>query len=178
MPSSNELFGRLHGHPPPHFKRIRLDRPIQLAIERMEACGSRGKNAANRIHVIELRSDDKYGSFIRHEPARAQVKIVRSNGKLGVSIDEFVSPSIVERLRQQAGILQPKIDDWRAMVDCVMIDPAYDGHVFNVALSDIPERKSDLVKGTYELPAPPSTTPVAVKVVDMLGEEILVTAAV
>ena len=138
----------------------------------------RGKNAANRIHVIELRSDEKYGSFIRHEPARAKVTIGRANGKIRVSIDEFVSPSIIERLRQQAGLLQPKIDDWRAMVDCVMIDPSYDGHVFNVALSDIPERKSDLVKGSYELPAPPSTTTVAVKVTDMLGEDVLVTGTV
>ena len=138
----------------------------------------RGRNAANRIHIIELRSDEKYGAFIRHEPARAKVTIGRANGKIRVSIDEFISPSIIERLRQQAGVLQPKIDDWRAMVDCVMIDPAYDGRVFNVALSDIPERKSDLVKGSYELPAPPSATTVAVKVTDMLGEDVLVTATV
>ncbi|OFW14687.1 MAG: hypothetical protein A3F70_19200 [Acidobacteria bacterium RIFCSPLOWO2_12_FULL_67_14] len=74
--------------------------------------------------------------------------------------------------------MQPKIDDWRAMVDCVMVDPAYDGRVFNVALSDIPERKTDLVKGAYELDAPAGQTTVAVKIVDMLGEEVLVTATI
>ncbi len=37
-------------------------------------------------------------------------------------------------------VLKPKIDDWRSMVDCVMVDPAYDGAVFKVALSDVPER--------------------------------------
>jgi hypothetical protein len=81
--------------------------------------------------------------------------------------------SILERLKQQAGILSPQIDDWRAMVDSVIIDCAFDGHVFNIALADVPERKSDLVSGEYELDAPTGPTTVAVKITDMLGEEVL-----
>jgi adenine-specific DNA-methyltransferase len=138
----------------------------------------KGRNAANRVHVIELRRDPKYGSFIRHEPARASVKVERRKDRLHVTIEEFISPSIVERLRQQAGVLQPTIDDWRAMVDCVMIDPAWDGGVFNVALADVPERKTDVVLGAYDLPAPAGETTVAVKIVDMLGEEVLTTVRV
>jgi hypothetical protein len=103
------------------------------------------------------------------------VKVARKKGKLTVEIEDFISPTIIERLEQQAGIVKPKIDDWRAMVDCVMIDPAYDGTVFNVTLSDVPEKKTDLVRGQYELPAPNGETTVAVKIIDMLGEEILVT---
>jgi hypothetical protein len=61
-------------------------------------------------------------------------------------------------------------------VDVVLIDAAYDGEVFNIALSDVPERKDDLVLGRYELPAPAGRTTVAVKIVDMLGEEVLVSA--
>lgn len=64
------------------------------------------------------------------------------------------------------------------MVDVVMIDPAYDGKVFDVSVSDVPERKSDLVAGRYELPAPRGETTVAVKIIDMLGEEVLATATV
>jgi hypothetical protein len=61
-----------------------------------------------------------------------------------------------------------------------MIDTAYDGGpdgsgVFNIALSDVPERKNNLVDGRYELPAPAGPTTVAVKIIDMLGEEVLVT---
>ena len=59
-----------------------------------------------------------------------------------------------------------------------MIDPAYDGQVFNVALSDVPEKKSDLVGGKYELQAPDGKTTVAIKIIDMLGEEVLVTQTV
>jgi hypothetical protein len=93
----------------------------------------KGKEAVNRITVIELRTDPKYGKFMKHEPATAKVKVARKNGIVLVEVEDFISPTIIERLQQQAGLLQPKIDDWRAMVDCVMIDPAYDGKVFNVA---------------------------------------------
>ncbi|HEX7051111.1 MAG TPA: hypothetical protein VF188_12965 [Longimicrobiales bacterium] len=44
--------------------------------------------------------------------------------------------------------------------------------------SDIPERKNDLVAGVYELDAPDGRTTVAVKLIDMLGEEVLVTVEV
>jgi hypothetical protein len=64
------------------------------------------------------------------------------------------------------------------MVDCVTIDASYDGKVFDIALSDVPERKTDLVRGDYELPAPKGKTTVAIKIVDMLGEEVLETAHV
>ncbi len=55
-----------------------------------------------------------------------------------------------------------------------MIDPSYGGEVFEVALSDVPEKKSDLVEGSYALEAPDGETTVAVKIIDMLGEEVLV----
>ena len=132
----------------------------------------------NKIEVIELRTDPKYGKFIAHQPAQAKISIKRTKDKLVIEIADFISPSIVERLSQQEGILKPKITDWRAMVDSVMIDPFYDGKVFNIALSDVPERKTDLVSGKYVLTAPKAKTTVAVRITDMLGEEVLVTKQV
>ena len=138
----------------------------------------RGKNAVNRIEVIELRTDARYGGVIRHEPARSKVNVRRAKGRLKVEIVDFVSPTIIQRLEHQGGLLKPQIDDWRAMVDSVSIDPAYDGEVLNIAVADVPERKSDLVSGTYDLEAPKGKTTVAVKIIDMLGEEVLVTERV
>lgn len=132
----------------------------------------------NKIEAIELRTDPKYGKFIAHRPASARVDIKRIKDKLHIEINDFVSPSIIERLSSQAGLLKPHIDNWRSMVDSVMIDPTYDGTVFNIALADIPEKKTDLVNGKYDLPAPKAKTTVAVKITDMLGEEVLVTAIV
>jgi hypothetical protein len=50
--------------------------------------------------------------------------------------------------------------------------------VFRVALSDVPARKQGLIDGRYELPAPPPGSQVALKVIDMLGEELVLTQAV
>lgn len=164
------------------------DRPITVVCLGMELAAKawvedwnrlrKGKDAVNKIDVIELRTDPKYGKFMRHEPAKAKVKVSRKKDKITVEIEDFISPTIIERLSQQAGLLKPKIDDWRAMVDCVMIDTAYDGKVFNVVLSDVPEKKTDYVQGGYELQATKDETTVAVKIIDMLGEEVLVTKAV
>jgi hypothetical protein len=66
------------------------------------------------------------------------------------------------RLEGQAELLWPQITDWHAMVDCALIDPAYDGQAFRVALADVPEKKDDLVSGAYELPAPEGETTAAV----------------
>ena len=90
-----------------------------------------------------------------------------------MAIQDFSSPTIIQRLKQHAGSPSPQSDDWRAMVDSVMIDSAYDGQGFNIVLADVPERKTDLVSGEYELDAPSSATTVAVKVTDMRGEEVL-----
>ena len=132
----------------------------------------------NNISLIELRTDQKYGKFLVHQPAQAQVEIRREGDTLVVAIEDFLSPTIVERLEMDMPLFKATITDWRAMVDCVMIDTAYEGGVFNIARSDVPERKDDLVAGRYELPAPEGETTVAVKIIDMLGEEVLVTETV
>lgn len=129
----------------------------------------------NRITVIELRTDPKHGGLLLHQPAQAKVNFTRQEGKIFVTIEEFISPTITQRLQRDATLFaNVTIPDWRAMVDYVLIDTAFDGEVFNVVLADLPERKSDLVKGHYELPAPQGDSAVAVKIVDMLGEEVLI----
>jgi adenine-specific DNA-methyltransferase len=133
-------------------------------------------NIPNKIEVIELRSDPKYGGFFTHEPAKAKVSFKREKDNVEITIDDFISPTILERLKQQNKdnpLFQPQVNDWRSMVDSVMIDSAYDGKVFNITLADVPERKNDLVGGKYVVEAKKSAT-VAVKVTDMLGEEVLV----
>ncbi len=59
------------------------------------------------------------------------------------------------------------------MIDKIMIDANYDGQVFNITLADVPEKKSDLVDGKYLIQAEPGAS-IAVKITDMLGEEVLV----
>lgn len=57
-----------------------------------------------------------------------------------------------------------------------MIDSNYVGKIFDIKLSDVPEGKDDVVKGTYEVDLPSKRrSTIAVKITDMLGEELLVT---
>jgi adenine-specific DNA-methyltransferase len=133
-------------------------------------------NIPNKIEVIELRSDPKYGGFFTHEPAKAKVSFKREKDNVAITIDDFISPTILERLRQQNKdnpLFQPQVSDWRSMVDSVMIDSTYDGKVFKITLADVPEKKNDLVEGKYVVEAKKGAM-VAVKVTDMLGEEVLV----
>jgi len=132
----------------------------------------------NKIRIIELRTDKRYGGIIRHESMSANVGIKRKGDKILIEVHDVFSPTILQRLDMQEGVFRAKIEDWRAVVDCIMVDTDYDGEVFNVALSDIPARKQDLVEGRYELPAPRKGAAVAVKIIDMLGEETLVTKEV
>ncbi|MEN9396074.1 MAG: hypothetical protein RLZ81_604 [Pseudomonadota bacterium] len=132
----------------------------------------------NKLHVIELRTDRKLGGLIRHEPLSAHVTAKRegqgANARLVVELHDVVSPTISQRLNLEQGVFRAQITDWRAVVDCILIDTQHDGQVFNVTLADVPERKQDLVSGRYELPAPPAGSTLAVKVIDMLGEELVV----
>ena len=59
------------------------------------------------------------------------------------------------------------------MIDCVLIDTNYDGKTFHIVYSDVPEKKNDLIAGKYEVEIPVTKTKVAVKIIDMLGEEVL-----
>lgn len=132
----------------------------------------------NKLRIIELRTDSKYGKFFEHKPCTADVSIERKGDKLHIEIKDFMSPSIIERLSNDEGILSVKIDDWRSMVDTVLIDTDYNGDTFNIVHTDVPEKKNDLVEGAYELDAPKEGSTVAVKLIDMLGEELLITKAV
>lgn len=98
-----------------------------------------------------------------------------SNAQLVVEVQDVVSPTIMQRLNLEQGVFRAQITDRRAVVDCILIDTQHDGEVFDVALADVPERKQDLVNWRYELPAPRAGSTLAVEIVDMLGEELVIT---
>lgn len=142
------------------------------------------KHPVNKLQIIELRTDSKYGKFLIHQPAIANVEIIKSPSfqegdlegvpKAKIEIKDFFSPTILERLNLDENLFKVKIPDFRSMVDVVLIDNNYDGSVFNIVYSDVPEKKNDLINGTYEIELPGKDSKVAVKIIDMLGEEVLI----
>jgi len=136
---------------------------------------TRNKKRMRQFIVFDLK--DK--NFVSYEPSKAEIEIKRAGkDKVKIKIVSFISPTIVKRLELEPGLLQNKIPDFRSMIDVVLVDTDYDGEVFKIGFSDVPEKQNDLVKGEYELEISEKPTKVAVKVIDMLGEEVLVTKEV
>ena len=66
-------------------------------------------------------------------------------------------------------------DVWRALVDSITIDPAYDGVILRGTVADAPIKKRATVSGCYRVIAPALPTTVAVRIVDIAGDEHIVT---
>jgi hypothetical protein len=131
-------------------------------------------NPINKIKIIELKTDKKYGNFLIHKPAEAKIIVKRTDKtKALIEIKNFISPTIIKRLDIDSRLFKVKIPDFRCMIDTVLIDSNYDGKVFHIVYSDVPEKKNDLVKGKYEIEIPAEKTRIALKIVDMLGEEVI-----
>ncbi len=128
------------------------------------------KNPINKIKVCDIQQD----GMVTNQPAEADVCITKQGVKAEVMINDYISPSILARMDIDRTIFDEQIDDFRAQIDCVLIDNDYDGERFNIVESDLPQRKTDYIRGEYLLTLPHPDAKVAVKIVDMLGEEVVV----
>jgi DNA modification methylase len=128
------------------------------------------KSPINKIVVQDIQKD---GVF-EYIPAEATVQVTKESGKGRVVISDYFSPTILQRLNLDRTVFDEYISDFRSQIDVVLIDYDYDGKVFNICHSDVPKRKTDLVVGEYEFDLPNPNCIIAVKIVDMLGEEVLV----
>lgn len=93
----------------------------------------------------------------------SEAEIVREGGKL--VIRAFYPMNLMQKLSLQ----KEYVEDWRQMVDSVMIDWNYDGVVVQPAVTDVPG-KSELVKGIYDIPEGSGT--IKVKITDLLSESL------
>ncbi len=131
---------------------------------------AREKTPINRITICDVQRD----GMITDQPAVAEVQIEREGKKAMVKIINYISPTILARMEINRTIFNEQIDDFRAQIDCVLMDTDYNGEVFNIVKSDLPQRKTDFIKGKYGLNLPCTNATVAVKIVDMLGEETII----
>ena len=127
--------------------------------------------AINKIKVYDIQRDSFYAS----SPPRAEIEFNTQDENLVVTITikDFFSPTVMQRLNGDRTIFDEDIDDFRATIDCIYIDNNYNGKDFSIIGKDIPAKKNDLVKGTYTVKLAHSKAVIAVKIIDMLGEETL-----
>ena len=127
------------------------------------------KSPINKITVCDIQQD----GVITDQPAEAEIQVSKQGKKATVKIISYISPSILARMDIDRTLFNEQIEDFRAQIDFVLIDTDYNGEIFNIVESDLPQRKTDFIKGEYELTLLRADAKVAVKVVDMLGEEVI-----
>lgn len=93
----------------------------------------------------------------------AEAEIVREGGKL--IIRAFYPMNLMQKLSLQ----KEYVEDWRQLVDSIMIDWNYDGVVMQPAVTDVPG-KDELVIGIYDIPEDCGT--IKVKITDLLSESL------
>ena len=111
------------------------------------------------IEVVDILRDKKDLEFKRDSQAEAVLKHDK------VIIKNFYPMNLLQKLSLQ----KENVDEWRQLVDSIMVDYNYDGNILNPQIIDIPE-KNDLVKGEYKIPSDHGI--VRVKITDLLSESL------
>ncbi|HBM45643.1 MAG: modification methylase protein [Parcubacteria group bacterium GW2011_GWF2_38_76] len=127
-----------------------------------------------KIDVRDIATDKKNLVFKKPPEANIEVKVKDKN--LSVSLKEFYSPIMMRKLEiENSKALkkeyQAKVEDFRQIIDSVAIDVDYTGDLFNAEIMDLPTKR-ELIKADYSWGYPKKGKyTVAVKIVDVLGEE-------
>lgn len=72
-------------------------------------------------------------------------------------------------LMQKLSLQKDYVEDWRQLVESIMVDWNYDGVVMQPTVMDIPD-KNELVQGLYDIPEDAGT--VKIKITDLLSESL------
>lgn len=72
-------------------------------------------------------------------------------------------------LMQKLSLHKEYVEDWRQLVDSIMIDWNYDGVVMQPTVTDVPG-KNEMVKGIYDIPEGSGT--IKVKITDLISESL------
>ena len=93
----------------------------------------------------------------------AEVDVAREGNRL--IIKNFYPMNLLQKL----SILKEDVENWRQMVDSIMIDWNYDGVIMQPTVTDVPD-KNELVEGTYEIPE--DAGKIRIKITDLLSESL------
>ncbi len=111
------------------------------------------------VQVLDVLRDKKDLELKREAEARVE----RDGDKL--VIESFYPLNLLNKLSLQ----KDHVDDWRELVESVMVDWNYDGAVMEPAVIDIPG-KNEMVSGVYDIPRDAGT--IKVKITDVLSESL------
>lgn len=126
---------------------------------------------------IEIKNilNDKKNLIFKQKP-EAKIEISVNGNKVSIKVVEFYSPILMRKLQiENEKIIDSKakviIDDYKQIIDGVAIDIDYDKKLFNAEIIDVPTKK-EVIKSTYSYEySKKGSYSIAIKIVDVLGEE-------
>ena len=111
------------------------------------------------IQIVDILRD-KSDLQLKRE---AEAEIVREGNKLVVR--SFYPMNLMQKLSLQ----KEYVEDWKQLVESIMIDWNYDGVVMQPVVTDVPDKK-DFVAGVYDIPEDAGT--IRIKITDLLSESL------
>lgn len=111
------------------------------------------------IQIVDILRD-KSDLQLKRE---AEAEVVREGRKL--VIRAFYPMNLMQKLSLQ----KEYVEDWRQLVESIMIDWNYDGVVMQPTVTDVPDKKS-MVIGVYDIPEDAGT--IKIKITDLLSESL------
>ena len=132
------------GHEPDLAANLKLDIGSQYRVD---------------VNVVDILRDRKDLTFKYDSEADIAVE----NGEL--VIRQFYPRNLLQKL----SIFDENVEDWRQLVDSIMIDWNYDGVVMQPTVTDVPG-KNEMVSGIYDIPEGSGT--IKVKITDLLSESL------
>ena len=111
------------------------------------------------IQILDILKDNSELQLKRE----AEAEVVREGSKL--IIRAFYPMNLLQKLSLQ----KENVEEWRQLVESVMIDWNYDGAVMQPKEMDVPNKK-EMVRGIYDIPEDAGT--IKVKITDLLSESL------
>jgi DNA modification methylase len=127
-----------------------------------------------KIEVRDILTDKKNLIFKKKPEAKIDVKA--KDKKLSVELKDFFSPILMRKLEIENEKVfkkdhKARVEDFKQIIDSVAIDVDYNGKLFNAEVMDLPDKK-EVIKAKYSWEyTKKGKYTVAIKVVDVLGEE-------
>ena len=111
------------------------------------------------VEIVDILRDKSVLQLKRE----AEADVVIEDGKL--KIKAFYPMNLMQKLSLQ----KEYVEDWKQLVESVMIDWNYDGAVMTPAVTDVPS-KDEFVAGEYTVPSDAGV--IKVKITDLLSESL------
>lgn len=112
-----------------------------------------------KVEVVDILRDRSNIEFKRD--SEVEIKIINNQ----LIINNFYPMNLLQKL----SIMKESVNEWKELVESIMIDWNYDGAILNPTVIDVPD-KGDLVSGIYDIPNGIGT--IRVKITDLLSESL------